>query len=341
MPNPFDFYEKFQIPTNRADPLSRFEQRLILSIFPQGAQISKAAPARDWGFYPIRVLVHTNHGEQVVFLRKDAKIGGVELEAALLPVLAKLGLPVPQLLAGPALDPASDDAVPVTVLSALPEESLLGFSWEAKGNNLYIPIHLVLAGVARLHAVTSALQQEPIARRIPVKTLMGEWQDIESRGGAWLAVAEFRQALARLEKVLPSLELPLVFSNGDYNPGNFLFSTKAETSNEEVNHSIGNPGSLARLPHQLSGFVDFSWACFEDPHIGFAKYWTYDWFPAGLVERYCWLNQVTVKEFAPRLALRVLWTLQREVDPPQIDPRPSWYRDNLLGLLENAVASCS
>ena len=35
--------------------------------------------------------------------------------------------------------------------------------------------------------------------------------------------------------------------------------------------------------------IDVTSACFEDPHIGFAKYWLYDWFPlhkAGLVEHY-------------------------------------------------------
>jgi len=337
MPKAFDLYEKFQIPTNRQEPLSQFEQALLLSLFPPGSQISKATPARAWGFYPIRVRIRSPVGKQIVYLRKDPKRGGVELEAALLPVLAKLGLPVPELLAGPIVDPASADAVPVTVISAVPGESLLDFSWEAKGNDAYIAMQLVMEGVARLHTLTPALQQEAMADKIPVKTLLGELHSIVEQGGAWLDVAEFSKALIWLEKVLPGLEVPLVFSNGDYNPGNFLFSVSTDVSSEGVNHSMGNPGSLAKLPHQLTGFVDFAWACFEDPHIGFAKYWTYDWFPAGLVERYCWLHNVTVQEFAPRLALRTLWTLQRELEPPQVDRQPSWYRDNLLGLLRSAI----
>ena len=42
---------------------------------------------------------------------------------------------------------------------------------------------------------------------------------------------------------------PLAFSSGDCNPGNFL-----------------SDGA------RLTGIVDFALACFEDPHIGFAKY---------------------------------------------------------------------
>jgi thiamine kinase-like enzyme len=225
------------------------------------------------------------------------------------------------------------------VISAVPGESLLDFSWDAKGNDVYIAIHLVLEGVKRLHAITDALLQEPVAKNIPSKTLLGELEGIQTRGGPWLDVAEFRAALKWLEKMLPAIERPLVFSNGDYNPGNFLFLANEDANSEEKNHSIGNPGSLAKIPHRLTGLVDFSWSCFEDPHIGFAKYWTYDWFPAGMVERYLYVNSLTAKEFAPRLALRCLWTLQREMESPIVDPRPNWHRDNLLGLLQVAMHS--
>ncbi len=337
MSKAFDLYEKWQVPTNLADPLSQFQQRLILSAFPSGSQISEVAPARNWAPYPIRIKVATNDRDQTVFLRKDPKIGGVELEAEILPVLVKLGLPVPQLLAGPAVDSASEDGIPVTVISGLPGGNLLDFSWETKGNNLYIAIHLVLEGVKRLHAITAALQQESVAAKIPHKSLLSELEGIQLRGGPWLEVSEFRHALNRLEKTLPSLEVPLVFSNGDYNPGNFLFCVRDSENQEEVNHSIGNPGSLTKIPHYLTGIVDFVWACFEDPHIGFAKYWTYDWFPVGMIEHYLYVNNLGPKEFAPRLALRCLWTLQRDIEAPQVDQRSNWHRDNLLGLLQNAM----
>lgn len=338
MPEIFDLYKHWQEPENQENPLTSFQKTVILSAFPDGAQIAEARPARRWSFYPVLVQVRTINGLQTVYLRKDRKIGGVELEAELLPILYKLGLPVPELLAGPVIDPNSQDSIPVTVISSVPGESLLKFSWEAKGNDVYIAMKLVLEGVRRLHELTAALQKEPIAKKIPSKTLTKELEEIQNRGGNWLEIKEFREAIKRLEKRLPKIEAPLIFSNGDYNPGNFLFSASNEEKLTTADHSLGNPGSLEQTPHKLTGFIDFSWACFEDPHIGFAKYWTYDWFPAGLIERYLYKNNLHPQEFAPRLALRCLWTLQRELESPTINPSTNWYRENLLGLLKHAMA---
>lgn len=338
MPENFDLYERWQEPNSQENPLTSFQKALILSAFPEGTQIVEVRPARSWSFYPVLVKIRTINGLQPVYLRKDRKIGGVELEAELLPVLHKLGLPVPELLAGPVIDPDSQDSVPVTVISSLPGESLLKFSWEAKGNDAYIAMKLVLEGVRRLHGLTEALQKEPVARKIPSKTLTKELEEIQNRAGNWLEIKEFQRAIKRLESRLPQIEEPLIFSNGDYNPGNFLFTASNEAKLATADHSWGNPGSLERIPHKLTGFVDFSWACFEDPHIGFAKYWTYDWFPAGLIERYLYLNNLRPQEFAPRLALRCLWTLQREFEPRTISPAFNWYRENLLGLLRHAMA---
>lgn len=338
MPEIFDLYKRWQEPENQANPLTSFQKTLILSAFPDGTQIVEARPARHWSFYPVLVQVRTISRDQTVYLRKDRKIGGVELEAELLPILQKLGLPVPELLAGPVIDPNSQDSIPVTVVSLVPGESLLKFSWEAKGNDVYIAMKLVLEGVRRLHELTEALQKEPVARKVPSNSLTKELEEIQNRGGNWLEIKEFREAIKRLEERLPEIEEPLIFSNGDYNPGNFLFSVDNEEKLKTTDHSWGNPGSLEQIPHKVTGFIDFSWACFEDPHIGFAKYWTYDWFPAGLIERYLYENNLHPQEFAPRLALRCLWTLQRELEPPTTDPSTNWYRENLLGLLKHAMA---
>ena len=337
MPEIDDLYKQWHEPENQDNLLTNFQKTLILSAFPDGSQIVEARPARRWSTYPVLVQIRTIAGEQTVYLRKDRKIGGVELEAELLPTLQKLGLPVPELLAGPVIDPNGQDSVPVTVISSVPGKSLLKFSWEAKGNDVYISMSLVLEGVKRLHALTEAIQRESVAKKLPRKTLGEELEEIQNRGGNWFEIKEFQEAFKRLEKRLPNIEKPLVFSNGDYNPGNFLFSVGNDEKHETEDHSWGNPGSLGKIPHKLTGFVDFSWACFEDPHIGFAKYWTYDWFPAGLIERNLYENNLQPQEFAPRLALRCLWTLQREFEPPTINPSTNWYRANLLGLLKHAM----
>jgi len=95
MPESFDLYRNWQQPTNPGDPLTVFQQRLIVAAFPGRVEILKASPARSWEVYPLRIQVATADGRQTVFLRKDRKTDGLELEAALLPVLSTLGLPVP------------------------------------------------------------------------------------------------------------------------------------------------------------------------------------------------------------------------------------------------------
>ena len=259
MPENFDLYEHWQEPDSQKNPLTSFQKALILSAFPDGAQITEAKAARSWSFYPVLVQIRTRNGLQTVYLRKDRKIGGVELEAELLPILHKLGLPVPKLLAGPVIDPNSQDSVPVTVISSLSGESLLKLSWEAKGNDVYIAMKLVLEGVRRLHGLTEALQKERVARKIPSKTLTKELEEIQNRGGNWLEIKEFQEAIKRLEKRLPEIEEPLIFSNGDYNPGNFLFSASNEANLAAADHSWGNPGSLERIPHKLTGLFGNLW----------------------------------------------------------------------------------
>jgi aminoglycoside phosphotransferase (APT) family kinase protein len=83
---------------------------------------------------------------------------------------------------------------------------------------------------------------------------------------------------------------PLVFFNGDYNPVNFL--------------SDGQ---------QLTGFVDFAAARFEDPAFGLAKYVTYAWLPfnvARLLQCLRTIYALSPRDWALRVALACLWALQ-------------------------------
>jgi hypothetical protein len=127
---------------------------------------------------------------------------------------------------------------------------------------------------------------------------------IVDRGGPWVAVPTFRRALEVLQSVLTSMEVPLVFSNGDYNPLNFL-----------------------HVGQRITGWIDFGAARFEDPYIGLAKFilWAddaYGWgvgAKAGLVERYLYAHNVAPGAFLPRLILRGLSDIQgHPLDrPPQ------------------------
>jgi thiamine kinase-like enzyme len=150
--------------------------------------------------------------------------------------------------------------------------------------------------------VTERLNEEAAADHLVRRDLLTELRLIVERGGPWLLQPLFWQAVRQLIPVLARIDTPLVFSNGDYNPANFL--------------SDGQ---------QITGFVDFEMACFEDPHYGFAKYRVYDMYPfhkTGLVERYLQGCGLSETEFAPRLAVRCLWTLQREISVFAENARP-------------------
>ncbi|NLG24484.1 MAG: phosphotransferase [Clostridiales bacterium] len=169
--------------------------------------------------------------------------------------------------------------------------------------------------VDRLHALTPRLMAHPVSAAIPKKTLAAELEAIEREAGDWLRVPLFQQVLALLRTALPGLSRPLVFSNGDYNPLNFL--------------AAGGT---------LSGWIDFEHACYEDPYIGFAKFllWADDgrWragAQSGLVERYLYEHQVAPTEFLARLMLRGLTHVR---DCPTA--RPSAY---MLKIVADAAES--
>jgi thiamine kinase-like enzyme len=129
----------------------------------------------------------------------------------------------------------------------------------------------------------------------------------------------FAQAVELALPAVTAIDTPLAFSSGDYNPGNFLWDGE-----------------------RVTGFIDFTWACFEDPYISFAKYWLHDWFPlhkAGLVEHYLETQGLTLADFAPRLAVRCLWTLQREIPVTDVEGTSDYtrYRERVLGLLRRAL----
>jgi aminoglycoside phosphotransferase (APT) family kinase protein len=301
--------------------LTPTQEALVRTAAPGSTGIVAVRPRRRWDgrtAYPLFVRVARPAGETTVLLRVDRFRGGVEAEAAVLPVLGRLGLPVPRLLAGPAADRAHPDRGPVSVLSVLDGTDAQRLAAGASAGELEALGAVVFDGVARLRAVTAAVRAA--APPIPAVTLAAELDAIRARGGPWPAAAAFREALDRLmpAAAAAAAESALVFSNGDYNPANFL--------------AAGG---------RLAGIVDFAQARFEDPLYGFAKYWTYDLRPyheAGVIAHGLAAQGVTPAQLALRLAIRCLWTLQREVPVSGGPPGTARYRERLLRLLAQSLA---
>src|SRR5262249_18502445 len=141
------------------------------------------------------------------------------------------------------------------VMEELPGEPLpwLGLSSLADAD---LGCRLTIQAVLRLHAQTDYVKQQA-GDALPSFSLAAELVEIAAQGGEWVGGALYAEAGRLLPPVLAAVPTPLVFSNGDYNPLNFLH--EGET---------------------LTGWIDFEHACFEDPHIGFAKFllWSRDVF---------------------------------------------------------------
>jgi aminoglycoside phosphotransferase len=279
-------------------------RRAILQIYPQAARILDIHSYRP-GYlpYPARLSVQTTAGQTMVCVLKVSGDGErLAFEAQVLRALADLQLPVPQVLVGPAPIPGAPEPLTILLISEVPGQPLPWISLTdlATADRTCGLVH---AAVDRLHALTPAVLAHPIATRLPSRTLASEAQLIRDHRSAWSDVPLFRDALQLVHAAIPRYRSPLVFSNGDYNPLNFLAADGA-----------------------LVGWIDFEHACFEDPYIGFAKFllWANDDFgwgagaKVGLVERFLYTHQVAPAAFLVRLVLRGLFHLQDSspADPP-------------------------
>jgi hypothetical protein len=202
------------------------------------------------------------------------------------------------------------------LLSLLPGIDLQKFSM-GSADRLKSSKRILLAGISRLSALTGPLSERLDGRGIPRRTLLEQFEVAANGASDWAGVSAFRSASEALRPVLGSIDTPLVFTNGDYQPGNFLTDG-----------------------HTVTGFLDFEGACFQDPLIGFAKYPIYDLHPlneGGLIEYMLMKFGYTKHDFAPRLALGCLTILRQETAAhvsPADDPS---YREHVLALLSESV----
>jgi aminoglycoside phosphotransferase len=264
--------------------------------------------------YPARIVIETEDGSRQTWVLKAHDHADLIVhEAQVLRALTDIGFPVPHVFAGPIDLPAQDQRMTAILLSELPGMPLPWFG----------PIDLLTAdrtcrllatAIDALHGLTDTIRHHPVATTLPAVTLEAELHTILDGAGPWLHVPAFANALQVVRAALPSIHSPLVFSNGDYNPINFL-----------------------AMDETLTGWIDFAHACFEDPYIGFAKFflWADDsgWstgIKAGLVERYLYQHNISQQAFIPRLVLRGLWHLQGH-DPHH----PPQY---MLSVIQDGVA---
>lgn len=264
-----------------------------------------------------------------------------DLHARLFAALKRLGLPLPELLAGPMPDPENEGSL--VALTATPRgENLL--TWALEGSlphRIRAATNLTIAAIDQLHGLTEGLLADPVAAELPRRPLSLDLSEIVEKGGPWLSDPLFADAVKRLTPLVEktSESTPLVYTNDLYFP-NFLRVAGGAADFSEA-APFGWPGDpRGDAGRAVTEFVQpFGW--FGDPVLGLAKFWTYDCYPfvhTGLVERYLYEKGTSKAQFAPRLAVRALWTLQREL----LVSRPAEgaeYWDSQIALLKHALDS--
>ncbi len=247
---------------------------------------------------------------RVGLIQYTGRRGGIEDEAALLPVLRGAGVPVPSLLAPPVVDPAAPQRGAMSCVEAPVGTSL--DAWAAGSGRTLHELDAACGTLLDARDAMASATEAVLAAGVRLErcTLADELARTVRLGGPWFDGPEFERAVRRLEGL--DLDQGVVFSNG------------------------GNPAWTVRVDEggALVGYWGFAWARLEDPHYGVTKMWVYDAWPfrrMGIVERYLVRNGVSRSEFGLRLAVRALATLQREVPVSREDAEE--YREFLLAWL--------
>ena len=303
--------------------LPSFLEPLVLSCFPVGAQVISAQSYRpEYRLFPICIHVQVPGCDVQRYVVKLNRSDLIYREAQALRILTDMGMPVPKPIREPI--PLFHEDRALLVLTEVSGRSLpwCGVTSVAKADQ---SCRLVLEAVRRLHQLTERLQEDSESSGVfPRHTLRAEYAEIVAASREWMQVSLFQKGVEVIGKALQHESTPLVFSNGDYNPLNFLTDGQA-----------------------LCGFVDFEGACFENPHIGFAKFliWSdddYGWgagAKTGLVERYLYSEDVSRRAFAPILVLRCLRHLVQDVSVK--DSRDQAVREHILHLVAEGLQTLS
>ena len=305
---PYDEF-RWPVPPVVPEPFGEFRRGWLLSHLP-GASVERVESV---DVERTDVHLRLDGARTIARLTYSVRRGGSEDEAALLPILRAAGLPVPRLLAPPVIDPAAPERGALLAVEAPVGVGL--DEWASSPNRTARELDKateILLGVRDLVAgATDAVSRA--APRLERATLREEAARTRNLGGPWLADPGFVDALARLEETVPTV--PLVLSNGGPPP----WTVRVDANGDFL---------------QIAGFA---WARFEDPHYGITKMWTYEavpWRQTGIVERYALRHGLTRRDLGPRLAVRALVTLQREVPYAE---REGDYGRALLGWLRRGL----
>ena len=306
----------FRTEEERKVTLTQKELENVLKIDPQFQSISEAVYFDNYDLpCPVRVSVKTKDGKVVTIVLRKNRHGDVENEVKVFRALKEFGLPVPEVLVEPF---KNEEDEYVAILSLLPGENLQKLGMRSD-EGLAQAKELLVQAVITLTSATDFIRKHEVSKIIPNISLTKELEDVNVEENPWFKEEVFQNAVQKLKSILENITTPLVLSNGDYQPGNFLAQDG-----------------------KITGFLDFESLSFQDPIMGFVKYPIYDLLPLSrtdIVKIFLDKKGFSEKDFNNRLALGCLKTLKKEIPVSGGDKETQEYRNRVLNLLSKSLDS--
>lgn len=324
--------------------LSEPQTSLIAKAFPGARLLSVQQAPEPWQPFTPRVWLALPDGaEKSVDFRGDID----SARAALLPVLERHGIPGPRILHGPVQ--AGEHYI--TLCEQARGENLTFWTLGGTPHRIRLATERAFEGIDRLQGVTDALLADPVGAALPKRTLTDEleilttderWNadpwlvEAGSDRSAWLRDAWFAAAVSRVRAAVADISEPLVYTSyTHFFPQGYRIQPGTDSSDEP----LGWPGDPHYGHNPLVEFV-YLFGHFGDPLLGLAMVWVYDCYPfvhTGFVEQFLWRRGVTRREFAPRLALKALQMVARDL-PFTRPSESSRYWDSLRGWVDQALS---
>lgn len=306
----------FRTEEERKVILTQNEQDKILGIDPSFKSILEAVYFDNYDLpCPVRVSIETKDGKTITVVLRKNRHGDVRKEIQIMRALREYGLPVPEVLVEPF---ETEDNEYAAVYSLLPGENLQKLSMRSE-KDLTLAKELLVQAVIELMNASDYIKGHEVSKILPSIRLTDELESLDSDDNPWHKEKVYQDAIQKLQKVIPNIQTPLVLSNGDYQPGNFLTQDG-----------------------KITGFLDFESPSFQDPMMGFVKYPIYDLHPLGrtdIVETFLDKKGFSKKDFNIRLALGCLKILKKEIPVVGGDEETQKYRHRVLSLLDRSINS--
>jgi hypothetical protein len=266
--------------------------------------------------------------------------------AAQYAVLHRLGIPAPRVIHGPVLH----NGAYLAICEPPTGENLLLWALGGTPHRIRLATERAFESIDRLQAATEALLADPVGAKLTRRTLADEAAIIgsnelwlgdpwlnwhESEVEAWRKDPWFIAALARVQAAVADIKTPLVFTNYPHFFPNWV---RIEPGPDPIDEPMGWPGDSRLQANPIAEYVDPS-GYIGDPLLGLTMVWIYDCYPfvhTGFVEQYLWRRGVSRREFAPRLALRALQTIARQL-PITRPTEGSAFWDSLRGYVEQGL----